>query len=80
MAREETAATSETYAFRYDPITVADRLRWARAHWQQDNRQPRDLDDLMLRAAETLERTVPKHWRTVATIQAVLMIVIGFWR
>lgn len=60
---------------RHDPLTVADRLRWAREWWKTDNSQPRDLGDLLLRAAETLERTVPSHWRVLAVIEAVALLV-----
>lgn len=64
---------------KHDPITVAERLRWATEHYKADCSQPRDLADLMLRAAETLERAVPKHWRTIATVEAVLLIIAGVW-
>lgn len=68
-------------SFEYDPITVADRLRWAREHWKADNSQPRDLDGLLLRAAETLERTVPCRWRTIAAFEALLLLILGIvWR
>lgn len=60
-----------------DPITVADRLRWAREHWLRDNTQPRDLDSLLNRAADTLDNTVPKHWRTIAALEAVMLIVLA---
>lgn len=61
----------------HDPLTVADRLRWAREWWQEDHRQPADLGNLLLRAAETLERTVPKRWRTIAVVEAVLLIIFA---
>lgn len=60
---------------RHDPINVAERLRWARAHWREDNSQPRDLDGLLERAAETLDKTVPSFWRIIAAIEAVALII-----
>lgn len=60
---------------RHDPVNVAERLRWSRHHWLEDNTQPRDLDSLLERAAETLEKTVPSFWRAIAVVEAVALIV-----
>lgn len=62
---------------RHDPVNVAERLRWAAAHWREDNEQPRDLDGLLIRAAETLERTVPSIWRVFAVMLALGVIAIA---
>lgn len=59
---------------RSDPAHVAYLLRWSRHHWQVDNTQPRDLDDLLERAAETLDRTVPSYWRVFAVAQSLALI------
>jgi len=63
----------------HDPITVADRLRWAREHYMNDPTQPRDLSDLLLRAAETLERTVADFWRAFAAIEAFGILALCIW-
>lgn len=62
---------------RHDPITVAEHLRWSREHWKRDNTQPRDLDKLLLRAAETLDLTVPSYWRLFAVVEAFALLVLA---
>lgn len=74
-AAEKFMQGTERLRMEHDPLTVADRLRWAREWWKEDHRQPADLDKLLLRAAETLERTVPAHWRVIAVLEAVVLIV-----
>ena len=62
-----------------EPIMLADRLRWAREHWKEDPTQPRDLDALLLRAAETLEASVPNFWRAFAVIEAFAVLALCLW-
>lgn len=64
---------------RHDPVQVAHTMRWARMHYRDDPTQPRDLGDFMLRAAETLEHCVPKHWRVIAVIEAIVLVSLPFW-
>jgi hypothetical protein len=61
---------------RTDAAAVADRLRWA-VEWVKAEQPPDDLPDLMLRAAAALERSASKHWRTIAAIEAVVLVVVA---
>lgn len=67
-------------AFWHDPTTVADRLMWAREHYKEDPTQPRDLADLMERAATTLQLVVPWWWRMVAAAEAVAILALVMFR
>jgi hypothetical protein len=68
-----------TDSTQYDPGHVAYLLRWARVRWQVDNSQPRDLDNLLERAAHTLDLTVSAHWRIAAVVEAVALVAILMW-
>jgi len=63
-----------------DPITLAEHLEWAIPRWKDDNSQPRDLDQLMLESAATLKQMVPRFWMYIATIEALVLISVPFWR
>lgn len=76
-AAEKFMQGTERLRMEHDPITVAERLRWAREWWREDHSQPADLDALLLRAAQTLERTVPSHWRMFAVLEAFGILILA---
>lgn len=57
----------------HDPGRVADQIRWARKWYRHDHDQPLCLDDVLQRAAETLERSAPKCWREIALLEAAII-------
>jgi hypothetical protein len=63
-----------------DPITLAEHLTWAAAHWKEDNHQPRDLDELMIESAAALRQMVPRFWTYIAAIQGLVLISVPYWR
>ena len=63
-----------------DPITLAEHLEWAVPRWKEDNRQPRDLDELMIESAYVLKQSVHRWWMYVAVIEAAALISMSFWR
>lgn len=58
----------------YDPVSVSNALRRARFWWIADPTQPRDLDDLLERAAEALGELVPFYWRLFAILEAIVLL------
>lgn len=66
-------------ALYHDPVHVRELLMWARAHWQEDHTQPQDLDDLLERAAETLEDCVPSFWKFMTIWLGFLVLIQSFW-
>jgi hypothetical protein len=63
-----------------DPLTLAEHLAWAATHWKEDNRQPRDLDELLRESSITLRALVHPLWRILAVIEAIALISMLFWR
>ncbi len=57
----------------HHPGRVADQIRWARKWYRHDRAQPLCMDDVLQRAAETLERSVSEHWREIALLEAAII-------
>lgn len=69
-----TEQSSHAAPARYDPVTEAEHLLWASEHYVLYYKIPATLATSLKHAAATLQHCVPRGWRTIAALEALLLL------
>jgi len=75
----ETPCDGPDWGGKYDPITVAEALRFTYHHSISDTPLVFPEEKLLLRAAKTLDFCVPSYWRALAIIQSLAFLALATW-